>query len=98
MNQEQLKIIKEICQQNGISYLGLFGSFARGDYTDQSDVDFLVEYSPKSKIKSLFDLTDVEAQFEALLGKKVDLVTKKYLNPNIKDYVYKDLKALYERQ
>jgi len=98
MNQEQLKLIKEICKQNGIAYLGLFGSFARGDYDRKSDVDLLIDYSPGSPIKNLFDLPGLEAQFQDVFGRKIDLVTRKYLNPRIKDYVYKDLKVLYEGQ
>lgn len=36
--------INNICRQNGIEYLGLFGSFARGDFTSASDVDLLVDF------------------------------------------------------
>lgn len=96
MNQKQLEAIREVCRQNGITYLGLFGSFARGDYNDQSDADLLVEYGPDSSVKSLFDLPELEGKFENALGRKVDLVSRKYLNPRIKDHVYKDLRVLYE--
>lgn len=98
MDANQLKTIQTICRQNGISYLGLFGSLARGDYNQNSDADLLVEYGPNSPIKSLFDLPDLEAQLQNAFGRKVDLVSRKYLNPHIKSHVYKDLKVLYEGQ
>jgi len=98
MNQEQLEAIREICRQNGISYLGLFGSFARGDHGPKSDADLLVEYGPNASVRSLFDLPELEGKFEHALGRKVDLVSRKYLNPRIKDRVYSDLKVLYEGQ
>jgi hypothetical protein len=98
MNKNQLELIGEICRQNGITYLGLFGSFARGDYNDQSDADLLVEYGPNSPVKSLFDLPELEGKFEHVLGRRVDLVSRKHLNPRIKNHVYRDLKVLYEGQ
>ncbi|HAZ29523.1 TPA: hypothetical protein DCY43_02095 [candidate division WWE3 bacterium] len=84
--------IRSICIDNDISYLALFGSYARGEQADNSDVDLLVEYS---KPKSMFDHVRIQRQFEKALNKKVDLVTKRALHPYIRDYVYKDLKVMY---
>lgn len=84
-------------QHNGIAYLGLFGSHARGEASKNSDVDLLVDHLPDSPINSLFDHMGVEELLEELLQQKVDLVTKQSIHPYIKKYVYRDLKALYER-
>lgn len=89
--------LNTICTNNKISYLGLFGSYARDEQTPGSDVDLLVDYSFETPVKSLFDHLEVQYQLENLFEKKVDLVTKKALHPYIRDYVLKDLKTLYEK-
>ncbi len=88
---EKEKII-EICKRNDISYCALFGSFARGEADDNSDIDLLVRFSkPKG-----FDWINAALEIEDELGKKVDLVTENSLNPHIKSNVLKDLVVIYE--
>lgn len=88
---EKEKIV-EICERNDISYCVLFGSFARGDAAETSDIDLLVRFSkPKG-----FDWVDAALEIEEALGKKVDLVTENGLNPHIKENVLKDLQVIYE--
>lgn len=93
MNSFQPKDIEAICKKNNISFLGLFGSYARGDNTENSDVDLLVEYK---KPMSMFDHVRIQREFEEKLGKSVDLVTKRSVHPYIKRYVEKDLRVIYE--
>lgn len=52
--------------------VALFGSAARGEEKDGSDLDFLVDFEPGS---SLFDLLHVADELEALLGRRVDVVS-----------------------
>lgn len=88
---EKEKII-EICKRNDISYCALFGSYARGEADENSDIDLLVRFSkPKG-----FDWIDAALEIEDTLGKKVDLVTEKGLNPHIKDNVLRELQVIYE--
>ncbi len=65
----------EICavvrQYRGRS-VAVFGSVARGDESETSDIDFLVEFEPGS---SLFDLLHITEELEALLGTPVDVVS-----------------------
>lgn len=89
--------LNNICVNNGIFYLGLFGSYARGEENSKSDVDLLVKYSPESKVKSLLDHVGVQLEFEDLLDKPVDLIEEHTLKPRVKPYVERDLKVLYER-
>jgi predicted nucleotidyltransferase len=84
--------LKKICKNNDISYLALFGSHSRGESKNDSDVDMLVDYSTS---KSYFDHVRIQRSLAELLGKDVDLVTRRALHPYIKDNVYKDLKVLY---
>ena len=88
---EKEKII-EICKRNDISYCALFGSFARGEATEKSDIDLLVRFSkPKG-----WNWINAALEIEDALGKKVDLVTENALSPYIKDNVFRDLQVIYE--
>jgi predicted nucleotidyltransferase len=62
-----------ILRRHAIKRAAIFGSFARGEATSRSDVDFLIEY--KTTNKSLFDLIDLKSELEDILGRKVDIVT-----------------------
>lgn len=62
--------------------LSLFGSRVRGDFTDKSDFDILVQFQPDSGI-SLFEFSRMQIDLEDVLGKKVDLVPKEGLKPLI---------------
>lgn len=87
-----LKIIP-ILKKHDVSKAALFGSVARGEATQKSDVDILVEFS---KRKSLFDLSLIQYTLEDILNKKVDLVTYDSIDPLIRDYIMSDEKIIYE--
>ena len=98
MTREENKIefdIGGLCDKYGINYLGLFGSTARGEAKEDSDVDLLVKFDKDKKI-GLFELDELQGELEKKLKKKVDLVTK--LNKYIEPYVSKDIKTLYEKK
>jgi predicted nucleotidyltransferase len=86
--------VADICDKHGITYLGLFGSTARGEARDDSDVDLLVRFNDKSQV-GLFELDQIQREFEIRFGKKVDLVTK--LNKYILPEAMKDIKTIYEK-
>jgi predicted nucleotidyltransferase len=90
--EEVLNIIrnhqKEI-RDLGVKRYGLFGSFVRGQTTEQSDIDILVEFEPGQKT---FDNFMKLAFFlEELLGRKVDLVTAESLSPYIGPHILKEV-------
>lgn len=87
--------ITKLAQKHNISYLAVFGSQARGDANPDSDVDFIVDFS---KRKSLFDVIQVESEFEELLGKKVEMVTERSLKPLLRDQINKDKQVLFYDQ
>lgn len=62
-----------ILKRHDVKRAGIFGSFARGEATTKSDVDFLIEY--RGKKKSLFDLVELKADLEETLDRKVDVIT-----------------------
>jgi predicted nucleotidyltransferase len=74
----------ELTEKYYVSQLGIFGSYARGDYNSASDIDILVEYAQKP---SLFDLIELKDYLSDRLRMKVDLVTKDGLKPQIKEKI-----------
>ena len=81
-----LRSIQSKYSNEGIEILGLFGSHARGEASDTSDVDVLIElqegtthiYEKKAHLKE---------ELESLLHTPVDIVRKKYLKPYAKEIV-----------
>ncbi len=83
-----LRAHKEILSQHyGVNELTLFGSVARDQARDESDVDILVDFDGPVHWQRYFD-----AQFylEDLLGRQVDLATDKDLRPEVRPYVDKE--------
>ncbi len=85
--------IAPLCKRHDILWLGLFGSFARGEDTDESDMDFLVEFSRR---KSLLALIRLKNELNEVLGRQVDLVTRNALSPYLKDRILLEMKVIYE--
>jgi predicted nucleotidyltransferase len=84
--------LQEICRHNDVTMVGVFGSVARGEATEQSDIDLLVSFS---KRKSLLDLVRLEREVSAALGKKVDLLTENAISPYLRDRVKRELRVIY---
>lgn len=83
----------ELCRQNDVAKIGLFGSTARGEASDESDLDFLVEFE---KRKSLLEVVRFERELSESLGKKVDLLTEAAISPYIKDNIIRDVTVIYD--
>ena len=82
----------KICRENDVTSLSLFGSMARGDATENSDIDLLVKFG---KRKSLLSVVKLERQLAMALGRKVDLITEGALSPYIRDNIINDLETIY---
>lgn len=89
-------IVKYFEKTNYVSKAWIFGSFARGEDDYQSDVDVMIDV-PEDKNFSLFDLAEIQYHLEKLIMKKVDLVMKKGVKPQIMERIQPDLKMIYER-
>ena len=76
-----------LAQRFGVTELALFGSFARDEATDGSDVDILVRYDGPATSRSYFG---VQFYIEDLLGRRVDLVTHKALRSEFRPYVERE--------
>jgi len=75
----------------GVSNLRVFGSVARGEDRPDSDVDLLADIPPGL---SLFGLGRLEAELEAIIGTRVDLIPAADLKPGVRERVESDLIAL----
>ena len=87
------KIIREICKKNDITFLGLFGSTARGDEKSASDVDLMVRFTER---KSLLDIVRIEREFTEAVGTEVDLLMEASIHKYLKKQILSDLKVIYD--
>jgi predicted nucleotidyltransferase len=74
----------------------LFGSAARGDESESSDLDILVDLDYENGA-DFFAFLDMQEQLTALLGNAVDLVSSNGLSPHIKPRIDQEKKLIYER-
>jgi len=84
------KIKSEIQDEYFIEELGLFGSYVRGEQTENSDIDLLVTFKPEARF-GLVTYCELENILSEKLGKKVDLVMKKGLKPHIGKYILNEV-------
>ena len=88
--------IRPICEQYKVEKVWLFGSYARGEAREDSDVDLHIKV-PQGI--GLFGLGGLYADLEEALGKEIDLITKiQEENKIFKKYVERDEILLYDRQ
>lgn len=90
-NKQSLRAIalkaSPILKKAGVTRAALFGSSAREETREDSDVDILVEL-PKER--SLFDFIELQQRLEAALNKKVDLGEYSTIKPRLKEYILGD--------
>ena len=77
------KII-DILRRNDVRRASFFGSIVRGEMTDQSDVDLLVEFEGR---KSLLDLAHLKNELEDTLNRRVDVLTYRSIHPLLKERI-----------
>jgi len=80
-----------IAARHGARNLRIFGSVARGEDRPDSDVDILVDLDPE---RGFGDYLALAEEIEALLGRRVDLVTERGLSPFLRPYVMADARLL----
>lgn len=85
---QKLRELSPIYAQQGFLIKGIFGSVARDEDTENSDVDILYQYTKKI---SFNDFLQLEATLEEYIGQKVDLVNIDYANPMIMRKAKKDI-------
>lgn len=81
---------KEIIDRYHIREIGIFGSFVRGEQKKRSDVDILVEFDEED-IPGLLDFVAFERHLKDLLNRKVDLVRKGGIRPELRENILKEV-------
>ena len=76
-------------QQYGVKRLGVFGSFARGEQDEDSDIDILVEFEPDAK--SFDNFMQLGFFLEETLGRKIELLTPESLSPYIGPHILREV-------
>ena len=84
--------ILTICNRYHVKTLRVFGSVARGELRDESDVDLLVTFS---KPTSLLRMVGLERELSAIIGRKVDLLTTESVSPYLRSRIVKESRPIY---
>lgn len=91
MLNDQRSSILEVANRFGASRVRVFGSTARGEQTESSDLDLLVCLDEE---RTLFDLVELSQALSELLGQHVDVVTERSLHPLLRDRVLEEAQPL----
>ncbi|MGH9235613.1 MAG: nucleotidyltransferase family protein [Acidimicrobiales bacterium] len=85
--------IAEICQRYGVARLEVFGSVGRGDERPDSDVDVLYELAPGARLG--WEIEDLTDELSEVLGRPVDLVSRRALHERLREAVLAEARLLY---
>ena len=96
MSTEMIETIREYFKTQPVLKAWIFGSFARGEETPESDVDILVVYDD-SKPVGLMKIANMYVNLKKLLQREVDLVEEGTLLPFAVESANRDKKLIYER-
>ena len=87
------KKLTSILLSYGAKKISVFGSYARGETSPESDVDIIVEFLGR---KSLLDIVGIEQELSEALDIKIDLLTEKFISPYLIDKIKKEMVVIYE--
>ena len=85
--------LRDVCERYGVASLDVFGSVARNEDRQDSDLDLLYVLKPNARLG--FRLFDLEDELAALFGRPVDLVARKSVNQYIREQVLAEAQQLY---
>ena len=88
------EVLGRFCAKHRIRTLRLFGSALRDDFTDDSDIDLIVEFETGTRI-GLFGFNALESALSELFGRRVDLNTPDSLSKYFRDEVLAEAETLY---
>ncbi|KAA0990789.1 nucleotidyltransferase family protein [Dyadobacter aurulentus] len=84
---ELYKNLTSYLLQKKITRAAIFGSFARNEENDESDIDLLIE----GNNLTMFDILRIEDELGSIYNRKIDLVEYKAVKPSIQRHIFKDL-------
>jgi predicted nucleotidyltransferase len=90
------EVVKDYFSKKPVTRVWLFGSYARGEADAQSDVDMVVDIDYQKE--SGLDYFNWFQDLQELFNKKVDVVSKKYINKRLKPFIEKEMVLMYEKK
>ncbi len=95
MKEDQIDEIKktliDVLREHEVKRAALFGSIVRGEATEESDIDILIEFEGR---KSLLDLAGLKLDLQELLRMRVDVLTYKSLHPLLKERILSEQEVI----
>ncbi len=95
MKKDQIDEIKktliEVLKKHGVKKAALFGSIVRGEATEESDIDLLIEFGGR---KSLLYLAGLKLELQELLRRRIDVLTYKSLHPLLKERILSEQEVI----
>src|SRR5262245_26708912 len=85
--------ISELCRRHHVVEMAIFGSAARGEIRPDSDIDILVEFEPDAIYG--WEYFRLEQELGEIFGRRVDLATKRWLKPKLRDEVLREAHVVY---
>lgn len=85
------KKLVEVLKKYRVKRASLFGSIVRGETTEESDIDLLVEFEGR---RSLLDLAGLKLELQELLGRRVDVITYRSLHPLLKEKILSEQEVI----
>ena len=95
MKEDQIEVIKktliDVLREHEVKKAALFGSIVRGEATEESDIDLLIEFEGR---KSLLDLAGLKLDLQELLRRRVDVLTYKSLHPLLRERILSEQEVI----
>jgi len=93
LSKNQINTIIRILKPYNPKKIGLFGSVARNEESEESDIDILYDFAAPV---TLINLVEMQNKLQNELHKKIDLVSENAIHPKLKDFILNDLRIIYE--
>ena len=88
-------LVGSIAQKYGVERVSIFGSYARGEAEQYSDIDLCID---KGKIRDLFELSGFYTDLEEALDTKIDIITTCGLKDDFRQHIEKEMTVIYEQR
>ncbi len=97
ITEQQLELIRKFFADKPVKRAYLFGSYARGDASEKSDIDIIVDLDYENGGADYSNFMNMKRSISELLKNKVDLLSSNGISKFIKPYIEKDKRLVYER-
>ena len=95
VGQRHLPNVSRICQQERIDSLAVFGSAARNDFREESDIDLVVQFAPGQRVGFVRLLSIQDRLSEIFEGRSVDMHTLREIHPVIRCQVQQQMVSIF---